>query len=114
MTMTQNPPRNISVPSAAAVPVRGWTTARHARVLAKRSLIKTFRTPEALVDVPRHPIVFLGLFPYLFGGAIAGAALRHSHLEFLLPVLVGQTIAMASVALGENLNADSQKGVFDR
>jgi oleandomycin transport system permease protein len=114
MTMTQNPPRNISVPSSAATPVRRGSTLRHARVLAKRSLIKTFRTPEALVDVTLQPVIFLGLFTYIFGGAIAGAAHRHSYLEFLLPGLLGQTIAMASVALGQNLNADIQKGVFDR
>jgi oleandomycin transport system permease protein len=114
MTMTQNPPRNISVPSATATPERRWTMLRHARVLAKRSLIKTFRTPEALVDVTLQPVIFLGLFTYIFGGAIAGAAHRHSYLEFLLPGLLGQTIAMASVALGQNLNADIQKGVFDR
>ena len=28
--------------------------------------------------------------------------------------MLGQTIAMASVALGQNLNADIEKGVFDR
>jgi oleandomycin transport system permease protein len=114
MTMTQNPPREISVPSAAATPARRFSGFRHAHVLAKRSLIKTFRTPEALVDVTLQPVIFLGLFTYIFGGAIAGAAHRHSYLEFLLPGLLGQTIAMASVALGQNLNADIAKGVFDR
>ena len=115
MTMTQNPPREISVPSAAATPAAPRASGlRHARVLAKRSLIKTFRTPEALVDVTLQPVIFLGLFTYIFGGAIAGATHRHAYLEFLLPGLLGQTIAMASVALGQNLNADIQKGVFDR
>jgi oleandomycin transport system permease protein len=114
MTITQNPPREISVPSATDTPVRRGSGLRHARVLAKRSLIKTFRTPEALVDVTLQPVIFLGLFTYIFGGAIAGATHRHAYLEFLLPGLLGQTIAMASVALGQNLNADIQKGVFDR
>ncbi|GAB3593571.1 ABC transporter permease [Angustibacter peucedani] len=86
---------------------------RHTLVLAKRSLIKTARTPEALVDVTLQPIIFLAMFTYIFGGAIAGGS-QHAYLQFLLPGLFGQTIAMASVALGQNLNADIEKGVFDR
>ena len=44
---------------------------RHVLVLAKRSLIKTWRTPEALIDVTLQPIIFLVMFTYIFGGAIA-------------------------------------------
>jgi oleandomycin transport system permease protein len=86
---------------------------RQAQVLARRSLIKTWRTPEALIDVTLQPVVFLALFTYVFGGAIAGGS-QQQYLQFLLPGLLGQTIAMASVSLGQNLNADIEKGVFDR
>ena len=75
------------------------TTLRHILVLAKRSLIKTWRTPEALIDVTLQPIIFLLMFTYIFGGAIAGGS-QQEYLQFLLPGLFGQTIAMASVALG--------------
>ena len=91
----------------------GLRTLRHALALAKRSLIKTMRTPEALIDVTLQPIIFLLLFTYVFGGAIAGGS-QHQYLQFLLPGLLGQGIAMAGVALGQNLNADIEKGVFDR
>src|SRR5690606_34511876 len=53
------------------------------------------------------------LFVYVFGGAI-GHGSHHDYLEFLLPGLLGQGIAMGSVALGQNMNADIEKGVFDR
>ena len=86
---------------------------RHAFVLAKRNLIKTWRTPEQLIDVTLQPIIFLLLFVYVFGGAIGGGS-RHDYLQFLLPGLLGQGIAMGSIALGQNLNADIEKGVFDR
>ena len=86
---------------------------RHALVLAKRNLIKTARTPEQLIDVTVQPIIFLLLFVYVFGGAISGGS-QHDYLQFLLPGLFGQGIAMGSVALGQNLNADIEKGVFDR
>ncbi|SDO41610.1 oleandomycin transport system permease protein [Nakamurella panacisegetis] len=86
---------------------------RHVRALAKRSLIKTLRTPEALIDVTVQPIVFLALFTYIFGGAIAGGS-TGNYLQYLLPGLLAQSIAMAGVAIGQNLNADIEKGVFDR
>jgi oleandomycin transport system permease protein len=116
--MTTDVSTDISLP-ARRLPVAeaGSTTSaprwRQAVVLARRSLIKTWRTPEALVDVTLQPILFLALFTYIFGGAIADGS-QHAYLQFLLPGLLGQTIAMASVSLGQNLNTDIQKGVFDR
>jgi oleandomycin transport system permease protein len=86
---------------------------RHALVLARRNLIKTMRTPEQLIDVTIQPMIFLLLFTYVFGGAITGGS-QHHYLEYLLPGLLGQSIAMGSIALGQNLNADIEKGVFDR
>lgn len=86
---------------------------KHSAALAWRSLINTFRTPESFVDVTIQPIIFLLLFTYVFGGAIGGGS-RHTYLQFLLPGILGQTIAMGGVALGQNLNADIEKGVFDR
>jgi oleandomycin transport system permease protein len=101
------------LPLADAGTPRTSSLLRQARVLARRSLIKTWRTPEALIDVTLQPIIFLLLFTYVFGGAIAGGS-QQEYLQFLLPGLLGQTIAMASVSLGQNLNADIEKGVFDR
>ena len=55
-------------PRAAA---RRWPLLRHSLVLAKRGLINIIRTPEALIDVTLQPIIFLLMFTYIFGGAIA-------------------------------------------
>jgi oleandomycin transport system permease protein len=86
---------------------------RHALVLAKRNMIKMIRTPEQFADVTLQPVIFLLLFTYVFGGALAGGS-QHAYLEFLLPGLLGQTIAMSSISIGQNMNADIAKGVFDR
>jgi oleandomycin transport system permease protein len=110
-------PTRGAMPSANRSPAQPlshqWRTLRHALALAKRSLIKTARTPEALIDVTLQPVIFLLLFTYVFGGALGGGS-QHDYLEYLLPGLLGQTIALAGVALGQNLNADIEKGVFDR
>src|SRR3954470_19921733 len=86
---------------------------RHSVALARRSLIKTVRTPEALIDVTLQPVIFLLLFTYLLGGAISGGD-RHGYLQFLLPGMLAQSLAMGGIALGQNLNADIEKGAFDR
>jgi oleandomycin transport system permease protein len=82
-------------------------------VLAKRSLVKSMRTPEQFMDVTFQPIIFLTLFTYVFGGALGGGS-QHAYLEYLLPGMLGQTIVMTSVAIGQNLHGDIDKGVFDR
>jgi oleandomycin transport system permease protein len=99
--------------TAIAATPRKRFKVRHAMVLAKRNVIKMVRTPEQFLDVTLQPVIFLSLFTYIFGGALAHGS-QHSYLEFLLPGMLGQTIAMSSVAIGQNMNADISKGVFDR
>jgi oleandomycin transport system permease protein len=113
----------VTFDSPAGAPVRRsrqFRQLRYAGVLAKRNLIKLVRTPEQFIDVTLQPIIFLVLFYYVLGGALGhslgGGALatRHGYLEFLLPGLLAQTIAMTSISIGQNMNADIEKGVFDR
>jgi oleandomycin transport system permease protein len=87
--------------------------ARHSGALAKRNLIGVVRNPEALLDVTIQPIIFILLFTFVFGGAIAGGS-QHEYLQFLLPGILAQTIAFGGIAIGVNLNSDIEKGVFDR
>jgi oleandomycin transport system permease protein len=114
-TLTKPDNTTNQMPAAAARAARTGPrrNVRHALVLAKRNLVKTWRTPEQLIDVTLQPVIFLILFVYVFGGALGGGS-RHDYLEYLLPGLLGQGIAMGSIALGQNMNADIEKGVFDR
>jgi oleandomycin transport system permease protein len=63
--------------------------------------------------VTLQPVIFLLLFTYVFGGAISHGS-QHQYLQFLLPGLIGQQVALGSISLGQNLNADIEKGIFDR
>ena len=113
LTKQSNQPARRPVPQAAATSTTSVGYLRHIVAIAKRSLIKMARTPEALIDVTLQPLIVLVRFTSICGGAIAGGA-QSDYLQFLLPGLLGQSIAMAGVALGQNLNADIEKGVFDR
>ena len=86
--------------------------AAHSLTLAWRNVTQLKHSPEKLLDVVLMPIVFLVLFLFVFGGAVAGST--HAYLELLLPGLVAQMAVFATMGLGTALCEDIHKGVFDR
>ncbi len=98
-------------PATGAAP-RPFPLLRHSLVLAGRAVLKIRRTPEQLMDVTLQPIIFVLLFVYVFGGAVAGST--HDYLQYVLPALMVQTVLFSSLSIGVNLNGDIKKGVFDR
>jgi ABC-type amino acid transport system permease subunit len=84
---------------------------RHIVAIAKRSLIKMVRTPEALIDVTLQPIIFLLLFTYIFGGAIGGTP--GHYLTTLLPGTLVMGITACTMYGGARLAQDVTTGVFD-
>jgi oleandomycin transport system permease protein len=100
---------------AAPVPVRRIgpvRTYRHTMALAWRAVLKIRANPEQLLDVSLQPIIFVTMFVYLFGGAIAGD--RQAYLQYVLPGIAVQSIVFGSMGTGMNLNTDISKGIFDR
>ncbi|RXZ78674.1 ABC transporter permease [Paenibacillaceae bacterium] len=77
-----------------------------------RGLLKIRYMPEQIIDVTAFPIVFLLMFTYLFGGAIAGST--GDYLQFLLPGILVLTVVTITMYTGIELNNDITKGVFDR
>ena len=105
-----------AIPARERPPLRRRIGARqgiaNALTLAWRNVTQLKHSPEKLLDVILMPIVFLVLFLYLFGGAVAGST--QAYLELLLPGLVAQIAVFASTGLGAALAEDIHKGVFDR
>jgi oleandomycin transport system permease protein len=85
---------------------------RHAMTLAWRGVVKTIHSPEALIDVTLQPVIFLLLFVYVFGGAIAGDT--SAYLQFAVPGVLVQTVVFASGGTGTALADDLHTGIFDR
>jgi oleandomycin transport system permease protein len=92
---------------------RPWALLRHSLALAGRSLTKTRRNPGVLLDALIMPVIFLLLFVYLFGGAVAGST--QEYLQYLFPgVLVLTTVLTGQISTGLSIVTDMKKGVFDR
>ncbi|MGW8883451.1 ABC transporter permease [Streptomyces sp. NPDC055749] len=102
-------------PAAAAPPLRigPAQTFRHSLALAGRGVTKLVKSPATLVDVILTPIVFLLMFVYLFGGAIADGD-TDAYLRTIVPGIMVMTVFQASIGIGVALSTDAGTGMFDR
>ena len=96
-------------PAQRISPVTGL---RNTFTLTWRSVLKIRTNMEDVVGLSLQPIMFLVLFTYVFGGAIAGGT--HAYLQYALPGLLVMTVVFATLGTGLMLNQDIQGGVFDR
>lgn len=77
-----------------------------------RGMLKIKHVPEQLIDVTLTPVMFVLMFTYMFGGAIAGST--DAYLQFLLPGIMVMSVLFTTVYSGVALNTDMTKGVVDR
>ncbi|MFF6774742.1 ABC transporter permease [Streptomyces sp. NPDC012637] len=87
---------------------------RHIGALARRNALQIKQDPESMFDAVLMPIIFILLFVYVFGGAMAGKGNQQEYVNYLVPgmmAMMGMNIAMA---VGTGINDDFKKGVMDR
>lgn len=77
-----------------------------------RGMLKVKHVPEQLLDVTITPVMFVLMFTYLFGGAIAGST--SEYLDYILPGILVMSVLFTTVYSGVALNTDRTKGVVDR
>jgi len=92
-----------------ADPVSPWSASL---TFAWRAMLKIKHVPMQLFDVTVFPVMFVLLFTYLFGGALAGST--SEYLQELLPGILVMTVVMITIYTGMGLNTDLEKGIFDR
>jgi oleandomycin transport system permease protein len=85
---------------------------RHALLIARRNLLQIRSNPQLLIFIAIQPILFVLLFVYVFGGAIAGSS--RQYVQFLIPGIVVQTVVFSTAYTGIGLNEDVNKGIVDR
>jgi ABC-2 type transport system permease protein len=77
-----------------------------------RGMLKVKHVPEQLVDATITPVMFVVMFTYLFGGAIAGSTAEY--LNYILPGILVLSVLFTTVYSGVALNTDLTTGVVDR
>ncbi len=80
--------------------------------LAWRTLVQIRHNPLELIDFSIQPVMFVLLFTYVFGGAIAGSP--HAYLMFALPGIIVQNSLFTTLNTATGLSTDLDKGFFDR
>ena len=92
--------------------VRWGTT--DAFTIARRNLLVWMRVPAYLVFTIIQPVMFVLMFRYVFGGAIAVPGIPGGYVNYLMPGIIGQTAAFACFGTAIALAQELQKGVIDR
>jgi ABC-2 type transport system permease protein len=98
LAATPRPPRAGAVSASLTF---GW-----------RGMLKVKHVPEQLLDATITPVMFVLLFTYLFGGAIAGST--GEYLDYILPGILVMSVLFTTVYSGVALNTDMTKGVVER
>lgn len=88
------------------------TTVSDISVMTKRNMLRYQRLPRLIVFSFIQPIMFLLLFTYVFGGAIATSS--NAYIKFLLPGILVQTVIFGAMQTGVGLADDASKGMIER
>ena len=98
LSTRERPPRASAISAAITF---GW-----------RGMLKVKHVPEQLLDATITPVMFVLMFTYLFGGAIAGST--GEYLDYILPGVLVVSVVFTTVYSGVSINTDLTKGVVDR
>jgi len=107
-----------AIGGAPVTPRRGVAaTAHDSWVVAKRNLRRMTRIPEIVVFGLMQPVMFVLLFSYVMGGAIAIPGAQPSHqtyIEYLMAGIFAQTVTFAVAGASAGIAEDMTKGLVDR
>ena len=86
-------------------------------VITRRNVLRTMRTPALLFFSSIQPVMFLALFNYVFGGAIARGIppiFGDKYINLLIPGILVQNAVFGATSTSIGLTDDLQNGVIDR
>ena len=81
-------------------------------LMAKRNLLRMSRRFDYIVFTAIQPVMFILLFNYVFGGAIATSTVNYA--DFLTPGVMVQTVLFTAMNTGVGLAEDLNQGMIDR
>lgn len=93
---------------------------RHTAVITRRNTLRVIRLPQLLLFSTVQPVMFLLLFNFVFGGAIAivgpGGTVPagSNYINWLIPGILVQASVFGATATALGLTEDLGAGVIDR
>ncbi|MGX2997596.1 ABC transporter permease [Streptomyces sp. JNUCC 64] len=85
---------------------------RHISALVRRNLLWIRQDPESMLDAVLAPVIFVLLFVFVFGGAIAGNQDRY--VDYVVPGLLAMMGLNIAMGTGTGFSQDMRSGVMDR
>lgn len=108
MTAVSNVPTRVALADAVT----------HTAVITRRNVLRVARIPQLVLFSTVQPVMFLLLFNYVFGGAIAiggpGGAGSGDYIDWLIPGILVQSAVFGASATALGLTEDLGAGVIDR
>jgi ABC-2 type transport system permease protein len=98
--------------ASVAVAVRGPSLLTSTLVIAKQRVLKIVRTPALFWTYTMQGVLFLVLFRYIFGGAIAAGELGYT--DFVIPGILATGLIWQGMGGAVGITEDVAQGLFDR
>jgi ABC-2 type transport system permease protein len=108
----------LTIPASTPLsrPVLGTTSITTSTVqVAKRVLLRFFRTPQLIVMGTAQMGLFLFIYRYVLGGAVNPLALHGTkYVDFLVPGFVATGVLFSGIGAATGVADDLQQGFVDR
>jgi ABC-2 type transport system permease protein len=98
---------------ASRAPARRTSLLTGTMLVAKRVLIKFYRTPQLVIGGIMQMALFLIIFRYVFGGAVASTD-GVSYVDFLVPGFIATGVFFALIGSAVGVAEDLEQGFIDR
>ncbi len=105
---------NITVDPHAAAGQPGASALVSTLTVGARTVKKFVRTPQLIVAGTAQSALFLLIFRYVFGGAVAGATGGQPYVDFLVPGFVVTSVLFSGMGAASGMADDVGLGLFDR
>ena len=109
--ITLDPPRQAQQPGPAANEGASYPGA--SAQVAARTLRKFVRTPALIIAGTAQGVLFLLIFRYVFGGAVAHTG-NLAYVDFLVPGFVVTGVLFQGMGAASGVADDVEGGLFDR
>jgi ABC-2 type transport system permease protein len=113
MDITLEAPQQRPAPTTKASSNAGAPYLVASGQVASRTLKKFVRTPALLIAGTAQGVLFLLIFRYVFGGAVAHTG-SLSYVDFLVPGFVVTGVLFQGMSASSGVADDLQGGLFDR